>query len=256
MAKSDAEVAKPRYIQFTFRHRGHSYMFASTDGKVSISNPDLEAVIPPAMRLLSEFVRRGNFCGVKVYIPLGPALRLLRSTGATCQVGLKEQDEAKLAAQTLMLEKRSWQMPGVRVPEAPPPVYASWADYLRRTTRSERMVRCYAAAKKANRKRLMSNAPSDRLSGQNVWNVIELAQGRCAYCGSLAIETRPSSPTGAPIAWAQVGRRIGSLEHVRWRYGGGGNDLTNLAWVCLWCNTWPSERRTHAKDHGGFYPDD
>jgi hypothetical protein len=127
-------------------------------------------------------------------------------------------------------------------------------DYLQRTTRSERMVRCYAAAKKANRKRLLSGAPNNRLSGADVWNVIEAARGRCAHCGSLAVESRPSSLTGAPIAWAQVGRRIGSLEHVHWRFGGGDNDLSNLAWACLWCNTWPSERRPHALDHGGFYP--
>ena len=147
-------------------------------------------------------------------------------------------------------------MPGTPVSAAPPPVFTSWADYLKRTSRSERMVRCYAAAKKANRKRLLSDAPSSRLSGPDVWNVIEAARGRCVHCGSLAIETRPSASNGAPIAWAQVGRRIGSLEHVRWRFGGGGNDLSNLAWACLWCNTWPAERRPNAPDHGGFYPDE
>src|SRR5258707_4186324 len=83
---------------------------------------------------------------------------------------------------------------------------------------------------------------------------MEAAQGRCAHCGALAVENRPSSPTGVPLPWAQVGRRIGSLEHVRWRYGGGGNDLSNLAWCCLWCNTWPKERRRGATDHGGYFP--
>ena len=149
-----------------------------------------------------------------------------------------------------------WQIPGTPVPDPPPPVFSSWADYLQRTTRKERMVRCYAAAKKANRKRLLSSAPSSRLSGSDVWNVIEAARGRCAHCGSLAVERRPSAPNGAPIAWAQVGRRIGSLEHVHWRFGGGDNDLSNLAWACLWCNTWPAERRPHSLDHGGFYPDE
>jgi hypothetical protein len=149
-----------------------------------------------------------------------------------------------------------WQMPGVPVPEPPPPVFASWTDYLQRTTPGQRMVRCYAAAKKANRKRLLSDAPNELLGGRDIWAMIEAAHGRCAHCGSLAVETRPSSPTGAPLAWAQVGRRIGSLEHVRSRFGGGDNDLSNLAWACLWCNTWPSERRHHALDHGGFYPNE
>lgn len=154
-----------------------------------------------------------------------------------------------------MAEPR-WQMPGALVSEAPAPLFASWTDYLQRTTQRERMARCYAAAKKANRKRLMSLVPSNRLSGTDVWNVIEQARGRCAHCGSLAVEARPSSPTGAPVAWAQVGRRIGSLEHLLRRFDGGDNDLSNLAWSCLWCNTWPSERRSNAVDHGGFYPVD
>lgn len=149
-----------------------------------------------------------------------------------------------------------WQMPDTPVADPPPPMFSSWADYLQRTTRSERMVRCYAAAKKANRKRLFSGVPNSRLSGTDVWNVIEAAHGRCVHCGSLAVETRPSAPNGAPIAWAQVGRRIGSLEHVHWRFGGGDNDLSNLAWACLWCNTWPVERRQNALDHGGFYPNE
>jgi len=25
-------------------------------------------------------------------------------------------------------------------------------------------------------------------------------------------------------------------------------------WSCLWCNTWKSERRVGAADHGGHYP--
>ena len=81
-------------------------------------------------------------------------------------------------------------------------------------------------------------------------------------CPDLIAAHRPTAAaegwrtsSGAPLAWAQVGRRIGSLEHVRWRFGGGGNDLTNLAWACLWCNTWPSERRPMATDHGGYHPD-
>jgi hypothetical protein len=149
-----------------------------------------------------------------------------------------------------------WQMPGMPVCDAPPPVFTSWADYLKRTTRSQRMVRCYAAAKKANRKRLLSRAPRFRLSGLDVWAVIEAARGRCVHCGSLAVETRPSAPNGAPIAWAHVGRRVGSLEHVCSRISGGDNGLWNLAWACLWCNDHVAERRPNALDHGGFYPEE
>ncbi len=150
-----------------------------------------------------------------------------------------------------------WQMPGAPVPEPLPPTFISWADYLARTTPSERMRRCYAAAKKANRKRLLSAAPLTRLSGCDVWDVIEASKGRCTYCGSLAVENRPSHPvTGAPLPWAQVGRRIGSLEHNRSRIAGGDNNFDNLAWACLWCNTWPTERRPGAKDHGGLHPVD
>jgi hypothetical protein len=146
------------------------------------------------------------------------------------------------------------QWPGVETVAAPEPTYSSFADYLARTTDVQRMYRCRAAAKKANRERLLSPLPKHHLSKENVWSVIEAAGGRCEYCGSLAVENRPSKPNGAPAPWAQVGRRIGSLEHRNWRAGGGDNNLANLAWCCLWCNTWESERRQGATDHGGFYP--
>jgi hypothetical protein len=136
------------------------------------------------------------------------------------------------------------------------PIYLSWDDYVSRTTPATRLARCAQAAKKANRKRLLSKAPTVRLTALDVLGVLEAAQGRCAHCGSLAVESRPSNQTtGAPLPWAQIGRRIGSLEHVRWRFGGGDNDLANLTWSCLWCNTWQTERRPGASDHGGYDPD-
>src|SRR5271163_1291978 len=129
------------------------------------------------------------------------------------------------------------QIPGAEAAPAPPPMFISWADYLTKTSHSQRMARCDSAAKKANRKRLLSAAPVVQLSGQHVWSVIETAHGRCVHCGSLAVESRPSNPiTGAPLPWAQVGRRIGSLEHVETRFSGGDNDVVNLAWACVWCN--------------------
>lgn len=140
---------------------------------------------------------------------------------------------------------------GRPIPEAGPPAYRSWDDYLARTNRSDLMAWCRAKAKKANAPRLMSEAPGDRLTGQDVWAIMEAAQGRCAYCGSLAVEKRPSTSTGQPLPWEHVGRRIGSLSHVVSRFDGGSNAADNLCWSCLWCNTWPDERRRGATDHGG-----
>jgi hypothetical protein len=150
----------------------------------------------------------------------------------------------------------SWQTPGVEVPPAPEPVFLSWDDYISKTLERDRMRRCHSAASKANQKRFLSRAPDIKITGRMVWGIVEVAKGRCFHCNSFATENRPSNPiTGAPLPWAQVGRRIGSLDHIKWRFGGGGNDSSNLVWACLWCNTWPSERRRMATDHGGFYPE-
>jgi hypothetical protein len=96
-----------------------------------------------------------------------------------------------------------------------------------------------------------------------VWHVLRNAKGRCVHCESLAVEGRPSNPTtGSPTAWEQIGRRIGSLEHRRWRFDGGDNDFANLLWSCLLCNNWIAEaQRKRGISHrgildcGGFYPD-
>ena len=145
--------------------------------------------------------------------------------------------------------------PGTPSTDPPPLVFLSWDDYLAKTSIGERMTRCSATAKRANRKRLLSATVETRLSGQDVWAILEAAQGRCVHCNSLAVENRPSNPvTGAPAPWDPIGRRIGSLEHIRTRYHGGGNDRENLAWACLWCNTHRRGRRPQATDHGGYHP--
>ena len=183
---------------------------------------------------------------VDAYAPLGPALKQLRSEGAICRVGLKNPPP---------LKPINWQMPGRVTLPTPPPIYATWEDYLARSSKADRMLRCARAASKANRKRLLSDAPTVRITTKQVWAILENAKGRCAHCGSLAVERRPSNPvTGAPVAWAQVGRRVGSLGHINSRFTGGDNDLTNLIWSCLWCNTWPQERHPGATDCGGYYP--
>lgn len=127
----------------------------------------------------------------------------------------------------------------------PPPIFASWEDYLQRTTLSERMDGCHNKANKANKR---ASPVSRRLRGSDVWNVMETAQGRCVYCGSLAVERSPGG------SWGLIGRRIGSLEHLNGNCTD--NDPSNLAWACHWCNTRSDHRHWHALDHGGIYPDD
>lgn len=233
-------------VEIAYRVIDGRYVFLSPDRKVAIAAATRDDAAGAVSDLIHDFARRGIICRVAAYAPLGPWLNMLRDAGAICRVGVRDGPTPDLSR---------WQMPGGPTLAVPAPMYASWEDYLARVDRAARMARCAQAAKKANRKRLLSEAPATRLTAQDVWNVIDAARGRCAHCGSLAVESRPSSPTGAPVAWAQIGRRVGSLEHVRWRFGGGGNDLSNLAWSCLWCNTWPSERRSGSIDHG-FYPPD
>jgi hypothetical protein len=87
-----------------------------------------------------------------------------------------------------------------------------------------------------------------KITSNDVLAVLEQAEGRCAYCGSLAVEKLPGG------GWGHVGRRIGSLGHNLSRFHGGDNEPGNLSWVCMWCNTWPEDRRPGAADHGGYYP--
>lgn len=134
-----------------------------------------------------------------------------------------------------------------------PPMYASWTDFLARTSEQERRRWCAKKAKVANRDRLMSGPPTTRTTCREVLDVLMRAEGRCAFCGSLAVENRPSKPNGAPAPWAPVGRRIGSLGHTVGRIHGGDNTTENLVWSCLWCNVWQDERRMGATDHGGLH---
>jgi hypothetical protein len=100
----------------------------------------------------------------------------------------------------------------------------------------------------------MSGRPEDRITWKDVWSILATARGKCAHCGSLAVEHRSSMPNGAPAPWEPVGRRIGSLGHRVSRFGGGVNTRSNLVWSCLWCNTEPADRIDGATDHGGYFP--
>lgn len=135
-----------------------------------------------------------------------------------------------------------------------PPRFASWADFLARTPPSDIRHMCAKRTKKANAERLLSPAPEVRVTAVEVWHILATARGRCVHCGSLCVERLSYSADGKNLPWAHVGRRIGSLEHSQSRFGGGGNDRANLAWACLWCNTWGCERVRRALDHGGLYP--
>lgn len=159
---------------------------------------------------------------------------------------LPPDQAAKLASRMRPMPAR----PAQSMTKPPAPLYASWNEYLARTTSGERRAWCARKAKKANGDRLMSGRPEDRITAEDVWAILQGAQGRCAHCGSLAVESRPSKPNGAPAPWEHVGRRIGSLGHVLARFNGGTNTPDNLVWSCLWCNTWPEERRAGATDHG------
>ena len=138
---------------------------------------------------------------------------------------------------------------------APAPLFTSWANYLLLTTPGERRAWCAKKAKGANRPRPMSGDALGAVSAAEVLEIMERSHGRCHHCGSLAVERRPSDPiNGAPMPWAAVGRRIGSLEHLVNVVEGGTNDAANLAWCCLWCNTWDTERRTPARSSGTRSP--
>jgi len=137
--------------------------------------------------------------------------------------------------------------------EPKPPTYRSWEHFLASTTEAERRSWCAAKAQKANRSRLLSVRAAQVVSAEDVWHVMLAHRGHCCYCGSLAVERRPSEPSGAPAPWEPIGRRIGTLEHRVSRVDAGTNALTNLAWACACCNTQhrPNDRRLGATDFGG-----
>lgn len=133
-----------------------------------------------------------------------------------------------------------------------PPTYENWSAFLRKMKSKSSAAKkmCEARTRKAN-----AADPANQITAEDIWSILVKAQGRCVYCDSLCVETLPyDAKTGRKLPWEDIGRRIGSLEHLIPRRDGGGNEPENLAWACLWCNTWESERRQGATDHGGHYP--
>lgn len=140
--------------------------------------------------------------------------------------------------------------------ETPPPLWRTFEDFLAGAPMREIRYWCSRKAVRANRERLMSGRPKERITTNDVVSVMTDACGRCSHCGSLAVQGAPMHPeTRKPMPWAHIGRRIGSLDHLLSRFDGGPNTVDNLRWSCHWCNTWPSERILGATDHGAIQPE-
>ncbi|WP_405883694.1 HNH endonuclease [Streptomyces sp. NBC_01384] len=138
----------------------------------------------------------------------------------------------------------------------PPPLWRTFEDFLDGVPMRDIRYWCGRKAVRANRDRLMSGRPKERITTDDVVSVLTDARGRSSHCGSLAVAGAPMhQETRKPLAWAHIGRRIGSLDHFVARIDGGPNTIDNLRWSCHWCNTWPSERIPGAKDHGAIQPD-
>lgn len=135
--------------------------------------------------------------------------------------------------------------------DLPPPKYTTFEAFLQSTPRALIRNWCTQKAKHANRYKVMPGVPVERINTEDVWNLLIQAKGRCHYCNSLAVEKAPTDPiTGKTLPWEQVGRRIGSVDHVIARLDSGRNHMSNLVWCCHWCNTHPSQRIKNAKDYG------
>jgi len=125
--------------------------------------------------------------------------------------------------------------------------YDSWEDFISNTTERERLAWCSGKANKSNSKRLLAGTPVPKIKALDVWKVLESVKGKCFYCGSLALEHQPWV-NGKPIPWSYMGRRIGALHHISKNREKDYNDINNLRWACLWCNTWP--KRTTKRCRG------
>lgn len=154
----------------------------------------------------------------------------------------------------------------LRVPD---PVYKSYADYRSKMSGTQLRKKLNEHARTAR------NRYGCQTSGFDVWQVFVQAKGRCAYCGSLAVEAKPISKAGKAKRWKSIGRRIGSFDHVKnerrlsilaqFRAGKrrialDPNPKLLFAWSCLTCNASSNEphlkRQRGATDHGGFYPNE
>ncbi len=136
------------------------------------------------------------------------------------------------------------------LPPTPSPTYASWEDFLGKTKPGGRTAWLTQKARAANERYLPA------IKASNIWAIVQAQRGLCVYCGSLAVEKAPvgmpksGKQSGGIMGWAQVGRRIGTLEHIDPKLG---NLPTNLAWACMLCNTFYPNVRAALHECGGLY---
>lgn len=225
-----------KLIKLTFSVKDGLHRFASADGSIVVERRDPRRAVRRVVEAILKLPDGPFYCQLVDEQPPLPLRARLEFGGGVLYTPPSDKT---------FIYKRVRFTPAIAHADLPPPVYASWRDYLERTTYGERMIRCHAAAKRANRRH--ANRDGTRLTGMDIWAVIEGAQGRCLYCRSLAVER---CPTGG---WGHMGRRIGSLEHKEPLLGRS-NEVANLAWACMWCNTHPGERIAFSEDYGGHYP--
>src|SRR5947209_4927866 len=141
MASSAGECMQPprlmqsaEPIEISYRKLGDRYVFASADYKVLILHNDPREAAARFVRLAEALGRKGSMIPFRVeaYAPLGPALKAIRNTGTICQTAPRHSPQR--------LSPLPWQMPGRKTAAPPPPSYASWDDYLVRTTPAERRM--------------------------------------------------------------------------------------------------------------------
>lgn len=133
----------------------------------------------------------------------------------------------------------------------PAALYMSWADFTGRADPWQIREWCAEKARKAN-KRASARGITATIAVADVFDTLLTACGKCAYCGSLAVETIPSGPDGKSLSWYDIGRRVGSLDHVQALVDGGANARANLAWACMLCNSGGPERISGATDRGAI----
>lgn len=118
----------------------------------------------------------------------------------------------------------------------PEPLYASWEDYLEHTPEQTRRAWLRRKVSRANRVRLVGGRPEGRLRLADAVRLLEESRGRCAACGSLAVEPNPRDGTGKPILGSMaLQHRVGTIDHWVPVLAGGGNHLDNPRWCCGRC---------------------
>ncbi|TKA01994.1 hypothetical protein [Actinacidiphila oryziradicis] len=78
--------------------------------------------------------------------------------------------------------------------EIPPPSFLTYEEFLAGTPLRDIRFWCSRKAVRANRERLMSGRPAEKITTDDVVAILTNARGRCAYCRSLAVQGAPKHP--------------------------------------------------------------